>query len=341
MPDEIYENRFVGIEHAWHQKGTLIEDGTSTERAMELAGMSNWDIKWTSLDELSDWLDGKGLGFLTRKVMLKEYNDDGTVNHEFEGREVLGETMVEQNYRVISNEELFIPMVEMMTGMSLPVDAAGVLGKFGNRAFMTFRAGRVEMPGNEVYEKFLVALANHTGQDACRILGTGIRVVCANTERAAVQSARNFVAIPHNAVSLQRFYDNPESGRAMLQLSHNYEHALIQMMEKYQEKPFTDNHWKLAMQRFFSEKDRIDTLKVEHIRDRQRESLDDMWALESHRAQVHGQEQTLWTARQAVSTYVQHKAYGQRANRAISMAVGNGSPLFSTLMRHAVSTVSA
>jgi Domain of unknown function (DUF932) len=323
MPDEIYENRFVGVTHAWHHLGTLIEKGLTSDQVMVKAGLKGWDVKSILLTDLDPMLDGKGMRVLVR--------------HMGEGRmELLSETLVEGGYAPISNEELFGPMIELMVGQSLPVDAAGVLGKLGNRAFVTFDAGEVLMPGGEKYQRYIVALANHSGRDACRIMPTGIRVVCANTERAAIASTANQLVVPHNHKAMERFYEHAANNREMLGLVHNYSQNLERLAANLQQVPFPGKQWKLVMDRWTRMKeDAADTERMQHIREIQKDRLEDTWSLELRRAEAMGQEfPSVWTAFQTASTYAQHFAYGgtdKRAYRSIKLAVGTTSPVMGDL----------
>jgi uncharacterized protein DUF932 len=326
MPDEIYENRFVGVTHAWHHLGNLIEAGLTSDQVLEKAGLKGWDVKSIPLAELAPNLDGKGMRVLVRNL------GDGRM-------ELLSETLVEAGYAPISNEELFGPMIELMVGQSLPVDAAGVLGKMGNRAFVTFDAGEVTMPGNEKYQRYLVGLAPHTGRDAGRIMPTGIRVVCANTERAAIASTLNQLVIPHNQQAIDRFYAEASNNREMLGLVHNYTKSLEKFADLLQEVPFQGKQWKLVVDRWVTGKkpddDDQDTERKQHIRQIQKEKLEDTWGLEVMRAEKMGQQfPSVWTAFQTVSTYAQHFAYGgadKRANRSVKLATGGTSPVVGDL----------
>lgn len=325
MPDEIYQNRFVGVTHAWHHLGNLIEKGLTSDQVLEKAGLKGWDVKSIPLADLAPNLDGKGMRVLVRNL------GDGKL-------ELLSETLVEAGYTPISNEELFGPMIELMVGQSLPVDAAGVLGKMGNRAFVTFDAGEVTMPGNEKYQRYLVGLAPHTGRDAGRIMPTGIRVVCANTERAAIASAMNQLVIPHNQLAIDRFYAEASNNREMLGLVHNYTQNLERLAETLQEVPFQGKQWRLVLDRWVTSKtpgDDEDTKRKEHIRQIQRDRLNETWELETMRADRMGQEfPSVWTAFQTVSTYAQHFAYGgadKRAYRSVKLATGTTSPVMGDL----------
>lgn len=315
-PHEIYNDSFVGIEAAWHRLGQPIARGTKAAEAMVLANQDNWDVRAIPLD--MPGIDGQQLYVIVRN----EKQEDGTVITR-----VASETLVEAHYAPISNELIFTGLQELLVGEALEVDAAGVLGRLGNRAFMTFTAGdRITLPGNEEYERFLVALAGHTGRHACRFIPTGIRVVCANTEQMAEANARVMLTIEHNVASLERFYQNAESARALLGLTHHWEQRMSMLMRGLQDTRFSTDQWARVAKRYAGEAAKDETKVKTTNRGLTTEWLMTAWADEKKRgADLDQGPSTLWTARQAVSTYAQHYARGGaigRDRRAMNMAIG-------------------
>jgi phage/plasmid-like protein (TIGR03299 family) len=319
MVADIYKDRFVGVEPAWHRIGTAIEPGTGSQAAMAAAGMTDWNVRCIPLE--IPGVDGKGLYVIVR-------NEDG-------GAIVASETMVEGGYVPISNEEIFRDIVELMAGHGLPVDAAGVLGRLGNRAFMTFDAGRTEMPGNEEYERYIVAIANHTGRDSALLLRTGIRVVCRNTEEAAKRTSRSIVTIPHNRAAIDRFYENAQDGRMVLGMVAEYDKNLERLSAALQSYPFDAVQWKAMIDRWTVLQPEPSTMRKADNIERAREKLLDAWLVESRNAEKLGQPYvSLWTARQAISTYALHLSRGsqrQHDMRQMRIATGQTVPVMETL----------
>lgn len=325
-PHEVYRDRFVGVEPAWHRLGKPIKPGTKAVEAMALAGQSNWNVRSLPLD--MPGIDGQGL-----YVIVRDEEVDGQVISR-----VASEQLVEASYAPISNEEVFTGLTDLLVGESLPVDAAGVLGRLGNRAFMTFKAGdRVFLPGGESYDRYLIALARHTGRHSVQILPSGVRVVCANTELLALQIARVMLTIEHNAASLNRFYENAESARALLGLTAHWETRMRHIMEPLMEVEFTGRQWAKVTSKYVALGGEAKTERQEASRFRTGELLANAWGSEAENAVVLGQPHTsLWTARQAISTYAQHYARGGdrgRDLRAMNMATGEVPPMVKSLQK--------
>jgi phage/plasmid-like protein (TIGR03299 family) len=321
MVANIYKSSFAGVTPGWHHIGVPLEEGATADRAMELAKQKDWGVQAVELE--MDGVDGKGLHVLTRL-------DEGKVV-------VASETMVEKNYAPINNEEVFGPMVEMLAGENLKVDCAGVLGRLGNRAFMTFFAGDSIVTGGEGFQRYLVAVANHSGRDAVRFLPTGIRVVCENTEQAAFRSARAMLAIQHNKVALDRFYDDAGSARAIMGLTQHYEENLERMTRVMQEVPFNAIQWKNVIKLWEQKRKEPDTDRKRTYIETTTDRLFDAWALEVKRAEELEQNMvSLWTAKQAASTYTQHLARGgekMRGRRSMKIAEGEDVEMMAELNR--------
>jgi Domain of unknown function (DUF932) len=320
MSDDIFKDNFAGVTPAWHRIGHALNPGTKAAEAMVIAGQADWDVRAIPLAMVG--VDSQGLYVIVR-------NDEGTMR-------VAADQMVQEHYAPISNEEVFTGMVDMLVGEGLDVDAAGVLGRLGNRAFMTFRAEDIELPGNEKYQRYLIALVHHTGRDGVRILGSGFRVVCANTEAAALKAAGNhIVTIEHNKASIERFYDNAASARETLNLLHNWDVRMEKVAASLQTVPFNTMNWLDVKAQYLrilpkSLSDRNNTIRV-----KMDQSLMNAWTAEVANAKLLDQPFTsLWTARQAISNYAQHMSRGserQKDNRSIKMGLGEA-PAMSKLL---------
>ena len=143
------------------------------------------------------------------------------------------------------------------------------------------------------------------------------------------------LSIEHNRVALDRFYSDPESGRKVLNLSWNWNKNLERMAVDLQAVPFDALKWETVIETFMATKPTPDTKRKQTNHDNTVEALRDVWLLESKRAEANGQNMvSLWTAKQAVSTYAQHTSRGgvtQRAGRSMRIALGEPVPMMSDL----------
>jgi hypothetical protein len=218
-------------------------------------------------------------------------------------------------------------MIEFLAGMGFPVDAMGVLGRLGNRAFVTFDAGKTLVHGNERYYRYLVAIADHSGRGAVRIMTVSFRVVCANTEHMAIQASNRdgtMIAIQHNQYSLEHFWSNGDANRLIVGSLGIYQQNLEQMAASLQQTTFTDADWKKFVSVYTDTFLKPETDRQARHRDAMNDKLNLAWNLESKRAEALQQDGTsLWTAKQAISTYVQHLS-SERRGLARSMVMMEG-----------------
>lgn len=205
------------------------------------------------------------------------------------------------------------------------------------------------MMGNEKYQNYLVAIIDHTGRGAVRFLRTSIRVVCANTEFVATNEAKKngmMVSVHHSRGALQEFWESGDSMRDILALSQVYNDSLDDMVDSLQRVAYSDDDWGFFMEAFdrpflkakelgFTKDGRPVTERMETIHLNQREALWDSWWLEEKRAQALGQPNTtLWTAKQAISTYTQHLSPGgesRKLNRQMSLMEGTAPAMMRSL----------
>ena len=326
-PADVYHNQFVGITPAWHRLGTAIAVGTKAEEAMDKAGLSNWGVR--SIPLQIEGVDTKGL-----RVLIREDGPDTVIATD---------VMVTGDYHPISNEEVFGPMIELLAGMKMDVDAAGVLGRLGNRAFMTFTAGDIEIGSGERYLRYMVALARHTGRDAVVIMPTGIRVVCANTEDLALRTARRLLTIPHTLAGMDHFYSNADSVREVLGLTEHYNTMLHKMFTRTSAVPFSPADWDAAVTGHLNRLPTPDTTRKEAIRESLARSLNTAWGIEVRMEESLGASRTsLWTAKQAISTWAQHTSAGgssRRDARSMNIALGTRVPMVDAMNASVVRVV--
>jgi hypothetical protein len=341
MSDDIYKGHFVFAKGrpAWHRKGLELAGMESIDESMRLAGVSGWEVEAIPLDALvggrvieidSDqgsmdisWQEGYNLHVLTRLEGGK--------------RRPLTDQLVRSMYTPIQNETVIKHMIEFLTGQGFKPDAMGVLGRLGNRVFVTFDLGKTTVAGNEEYQRYLVALVDHSGRGAVRFLRASIRVVCANTEALAVQHAMrsgHMYGIHHSDAAVAEFWDNGDVVRKILSVDGYYEAALRSTAEYLQSVPFNEEDYGFFMQvweePFAKQSEHKDKNKRPSPRqityhENARAALLDSWDLEVKRAEALGQSTSLWTAKQAISTYVQHLSPGgtnRKLNRSMALMEG-------------------
>lgn len=306
MTADIYDNRFAGLQPAWHRLGVGLPEGATAQEAMDAARLSGWNIGLRKVDD----------------------NLYAIVRTEADGRgRVISDQLVEGSYVPVQNEDVFVRMMETLAGTRLKADAAGALGRFGHRAFITFRGPDMEVPGSERYQSYALAIANHSGRDSVVLLRTAIRVVCSNTEQQALSTASRIIRIPHNITAIDRFYEETDVARSVLDLGDSYERSLAAMAAELQSEPVNILTWRRAMDSWAGAQRAVAKTDMQRSNiDRSLANLWEAWVYEIENVERLQQDDiSLWTAKQALSTYGQHMARGSadwKAKRAFNIAEG-------------------
>lgn len=174
---------------AWHKLGTTLPDAFTAEQAMELGHLGGWDVRKTPITTTVITDDG---------VTTLEVPDKfATVRtNPFTGQpdylDVVG-----TDWQPIQNEEHAAFLNALVDESGAIFDTAGSL-RGGRDVFITMRLPETMMIGGvDRVDLNLAALNSHTGKRAFRVMATPIRVVCANTEQAAIDNNLGVFSVRH------------------------------------------------------------------------------------------------------------------------------------------------
>ena len=151
-------------EPAWHQLGTVFSGELSTTEMLDLAHLSNWNVRLSPLTR-----QGR-----TSKNMFEVLRDN-----PFDGQtDALG--IVAERYKVIQNEALFGFGDGILAGGGTWETAGSI--KEGTQVFGSLRIGREVVIGDgDVTNMYLLVNTSHDGSTAVQASVTPVRVVCQNT----------------------------------------------------------------------------------------------------------------------------------------------------------------
>ena len=171
MAHEVESMFYVG-ETPWHGLGVNVDEGVTTEDAIKHAGL-DWRV---SLEPIFTKSEGFMQKIDFKKAVMR--NSDKTV---------LG--VVGNSYTPVQNSEAFAFFDPFVQNGEAVYETAGSL-KNGKIVWILARLNRdpVEVVSNDIVNKYLLL---HNAHDGSRSLGIGfnpVRVVCANTLRAAVNA---------------------------------------------------------------------------------------------------------------------------------------------------------
>lgn len=174
-------------EPAWHGLGTVFtSEVTSSQQMLDLAGLSNWNVREESLDVPS----APGAEFVTPAKAIVATMPKGDV--------VLGVTG--ERYTIVQNEEAFAFLQTLHDGARW--ETAGAI-KGGRVVFgsMAFSRDFVLDPSGvaDRVESYLLVYTSHDGSTGLAGGVTPVRVVCQNTLNAAIPGVKQRFNLRHTA----------------------------------------------------------------------------------------------------------------------------------------------
>lgn len=170
-------------EHAWHQLGTVLDTAFTAETALEVANLSDWNVRKTALT----LADGSTIPdkFATVRTLP---GGSGALDY-------LG--VVGNAYTPIQNEEHCEFLNTLVDESGAHFETAGSL-RGGREVFVSMKMPNTMMIGGvDPVDTYIAACNSHDGTTSFRLIVTPVRIVCANTQAAAIRSARSSVAIRH------------------------------------------------------------------------------------------------------------------------------------------------
>lgn len=115
---------------------------------------------------------------------------------------VLG--VVGKDYHIVQNRDAFSFFDSIVGGDGILYETAGALGN-SERIFITAKLpDYIRVGKDDLIEKYLFLTTSHDGSGSITAAFTPIRIVCANTLNAAMQSKTNTVRIRHTSNAKDR-----------------------------------------------------------------------------------------------------------------------------------------
>lgn len=220
--------------------------------------------------------------------------------HPFNGApEALG--VVGSSYTPIQNEE-HAEFLNHLTDQSGAVfDTAGSL-RGGRQIFVTMQLREsMNVGGTDRVDLLIAALNSHDGSSAFRVLVTPVRVVCANTQAAALNNHVSSISIRHTASARAAV----QAARDVLGLTFAYCDAFQAEAEQLLETAMTDAAFDGLITRVFGPTDANAPTRTPRAESKRRRTLAALFADSQTQANIRG---SAWAGYQAVTEYVDHFA---------------------------------
>lgn len=208
---------------AWHQLGTVTQNTMSANEIMSAALLGNWGVRTIPIHG-TDIDNGIEIPIPAedRRMTVRRNPITGTT-------EYLG--IVGTDYEVIQNEqcaEMLDQLVDQVGGAHF--ETAGSLRK-GKSVFVTMKLPTtMQIGGVDRMDLYLIGTTSHDGTAALRLDASPIRVVCANTQRAAFAHAVGHYTFRHTSNVGQQITQAREALGLMSKYMDAFENAAERML---------------------------------------------------------------------------------------------------------------
>jgi phage/plasmid-like protein (TIGR03299 family) len=181
---------------AWHGLGTVFDDDMTPDQALVAASLNGWNVRLARTIVIEEYTVNEAEVALlaadpitaTRFVPSKKYSTIRT-NPSTGEIEELGAGRGE-GFTVVQNEEL-VAFLDALVDGGAKISAAGSL-RNGTQVFFCLKLpSDIYVGGFDKVETYLTVMNGHDGSLAVKAVAAPVRVVCANTQEAALQSAQS------------------------------------------------------------------------------------------------------------------------------------------------------
>jgi phage/plasmid-like protein (TIGR03299 family) len=270
---------------AWHQLGVSLDGVFDADTALETAKLKGWDVRKTEIQTVEGAIaiDNRWATIYTNPI-TKEIQYLGVVG---------------SHYTPIQNETHVDLLDAIVDESGAHFETAGSL-RGGRETFVSMKVpSTMNIGGIDPVDLYLVALNSHDGTSSFRFIITPVRVVCANTQAAALKEAKASFSIRH----VKGAQGHIQEAREALGLTFAYVDEFSVAAEQMIQQEITDKAFEKIVGRLFdadlAKTTRQQSTAAEHIA-----GVMSLWKGDSVTMQnVKG---TRWGGYQAVTEYTDH-----------------------------------
>jgi phage/plasmid-like protein (TIGR03299 family) len=291
---------------AWHRLGTVTSDCLTAEDAIAKALLGGWRVRKIALQGVETTPDGVNIIECPDKVMTVRTN---IVTGDTEYLGVVG-----TDYATVQNEEAAEVLNRLVDESGAHFETAGSL-RGGRMVFLTMKLPTaMRIAGVDDMELYLCATTSHDGTSALRVDATPIRVVCANTQRAAIAHSKGSYTFRHTSNVRQQI----AQAREAMGLMWRYLDGFQTEAEKMLGEPLTMGEFEKVVAQLWPVSDDASEQTKKNAKKRGT-TLRYLIRDADTQAAIKG---TRWAGFQAITEYIDHYAPAKdaelRANRAVT-----------------------
>ncbi|GAB1641525.1 DUF932 domain-containing protein [Krasilnikovia sp. MM14-A1259] len=176
---------------AWHQLGTVTDDCMTAEEIMSKAWLGGWEVRKIPLQGIE--VNVKGV----TKVDCPDKFMTVRTNPQTGETEYLG--VVGEDYATVQNEQVAEMLNLLVDASGAHFETAGSMRK-GKNVFVTMKLpDAMEIAGVDRMDLYLAGTTSHDGTASLRVDATPVRIVCANTQRAAFAQSQGSYTFRHTS----------------------------------------------------------------------------------------------------------------------------------------------
>ena len=299
---------------AWHRLGTSVGHAMTGREVMEAAHLANWNVRKMPLvipREPIITADGvTALAPVAVPDMFATVRDNPIVTGQIDYLGVVG-----TKYEPVQNEASCTVLDAITDESGAHFETAGAL-KGGRETFVTMKLPKsMTFTGHDgtpdTTEWYLAALNSHDGSSKFRLLLTSVRIVCANTQAAAIAGAKSTFGIRHTSGAGAAIHE----ARTALGLAWRYMDAFESEAAALYAAPMELEEMRSFATHLVKANDAAATATARRNRQQQANGIVKLWTSSPTITPIAG---TRWAAYNAVTEYFDHFApvRGARTTRA-------------------------
>lgn len=321
---------------AWHRLGTVFASEMSVAEALEAAHLARWNVRKLDMFGREDVVEmnDTGVNSFTREVASPAHKlvvRDNPVTGAVEPFGPIG-----SDFAILQNEQHgeFLEALLDMSGAQFLSTAGAIKG--GRQVFYCAKLPEVmNIGGVDRHDLYVTALNGHDGSMAIRVIASPVRVVCANTQAAAIASAAQTWSRRHT----KNAHASIEDARKGLDMTFKFNEAFEAAANRMIDEQLSKDEFDQIIARVFDDKDpNKETSRKAMNRHARNGALEKLWVSDTQ-ANIAG---TRWAGYNVITEWVDHfstargaandardsdKGERQGRGRAINALTGWGSAL--------------